>query len=91
MGPRRQLTGMEFLGPEGVRLGFDADGWRIVTPRNLGPAVLERARALVERCEDCRPEPDPDRLEPLTLEEIGLHAAKSFGLRVTHRHFRQLR
>lgn len=91
MGPKRKLTSMEFTAPEGVRIGLDGDGWRIITPRNLGPAVLERARELLGRAEECHPPIEPDRLEPVTLEEIGLHAAKTLGLRVTHRYFKQLR
>lgn len=89
MGPRRTCTGMEFLGPAGVRILMDADGWRLVTPRNHGEQALSQARALLEVLEDCRPPEDPRRLEPFSLEEIGLHAAKTHNLRVTHRHFRK--
>lgn len=89
MGPRRTCTGMEFLGPEGVRFLMDGDGWRLVTPRNLGEAALQRGRGLLAKLEECRPPEDPRRLEPFSLEEIGLHAAKAFNLRVTHRHFRK--
>lgn len=87
MGPRRTLTGMEFLAPEGVRIGMDRDGWRIITPRNLGEKTLQRARVLLEKLEACQPPEDPERLEPYTLEDIGLHVAKTFSLRITHRHF----
>ena len=87
MGPRRTLTGMEFLAPEGVRIGMDRDGWRIITPRNLGENTLQRARVLLEKLENCQPPEDPERLEPFTLEDIGLHVAKAFSLRITHRHF----
>jgi len=80
---------MEYLGAEGVRFGYDRDGWRIMTPRSLGQQVLERARDLLEKLENCQPPEEPDRLEPFTLEEIGLHVAKAFSLRITHRHFRK--
>jgi hypothetical protein len=82
---------MEFLAPEGVRIGLDGDGWRIITPRTLGQKVLERARVLLGRCEECHPPVDSDRLDPVTLEEIGLHVAKTFGLRITHRYFKKRR
>jgi hypothetical protein len=91
MGPRRTLTSMEFLGPEGVRIALDGDGWRILIPRTLGQAILERARLLRDRCAECHPPVDPDRLEPVSLEEIGLHTAKTMGLRITHRYFKQRR
>ncbi len=78
---------MEFLVPEDVRIGMDRDGWRIITPRNLGEKTLQRARVLLEKLEACQPPEDPDRLEPFSLEEIGLHVAKTFGLRITHRRF----
>jgi hypothetical protein len=89
MGPRRTLIGMEFATSEDVRLRLDSDGWAILTPRSLGPAVLERARALLERCEACYPPIDPDRLEPVSMEEIGLHVAKTMAMRVTHRRFKK--
>jgi len=91
MGPKRTLTSMEFLAPEGVRIGLDGDGWKLITPRNHGQAVLERARVLLERCENTHPPIDPDRLDPVTLEEIGLHVAKVLDLRITHRYFKQRR
>jgi hypothetical protein len=89
MGPRRTLTGIKYLAEEGVRYGFDRDGWRILTPRTLGQPTLERARITLEKFEKCLPPEDPDRLEPFTLEEIGLHVAKTFDLRITHRIFRK--
>lgn len=87
MGPRRIMTSMEFLAPEGVRIGFDRDGWRIFTPRNFGEKTLLRARALLAKMEECKPPEDPARLEPFSMEEIGLHVAKTFTLRITHRYF----
>ena len=89
MGPKRTLTGMEFLGPEGVRIGMDRDGWRIITPRTLGPKVLDRARVALEKYKTCLPPEDPDRLEPYSLEEIGLFVAKTHALRITHRWFKK--
>lgn len=89
MGPKRTLTGMEFLGPEGVRIGMDRDGWRIITPRTLGQKVLDRARVALEKYETCLPPEDPDRLEPYSLEEIGLFVAKTHALRITHRWFKK--
>jgi hypothetical protein len=80
---------MEFLNQEGVRLAVDGDGWRIVNPRVHGQAQLTKARALMAKCEDTYPPIDPDRLEPVTLEEVGLHVAKTLGLRITHRRFKQ--
>ncbi len=87
IGPRRKLTSMEFLAPEGVRIVMDREGWRIVTPRNLGEKTLQRARVLLEKLENCQPPEDPERLDPFTLEDIGLHVAKTFTLRITHRYF----
>jgi len=87
MGPKRTLTSMEFLCAEGVRIGMDADGWRIITPRTLGQKTLERARVLLAKLEDCKPPEDPRRLDPFSLEEIGLFVAKTHDLRITHRYF----
>jgi hypothetical protein len=85
---RRTLTAMEFSAAGGVRLILDADGWRLVNPRQLGQTQLTAAESLRERAEVCLPPRAEDDPEP-TLVEIGEHAAKTLGLRITHRHFRQ--
>lgn len=86
---RRQLKSMEFQSQRGYRIQMDADGWRLVTPRNLGQAALDDARGLLEKAENCQYPVDPDRLDPPSLEEIGVYVAKQLDLRITHRYFKQ--
>jgi hypothetical protein len=87
---RRTLTALEFVGPEGIRLGLDEDGWRLINPRNMGESALERARALLEKIEQTPPPANEDG-SPHDLFQLGDHAAKTFGLRNTQRKFRQRR
>ena len=41
----RTLTQIEFEAEAGIRLEFDADGWRIQVPRTLGEKTLAHAQA----------------------------------------------
>lgn len=88
MAGKRELMRMEFLTRQGVRIELDADGWRLIRPRQLGEAQLTAARAVLERCEECRPAVEEGE-DPPTLIELGEHVAKALDLRITHRYFRQ--
>ena len=68
---RRTLTALEFVGPEGIRLGLDEDGWRLINPRNMGESALERARM--------RPQASsgrPDRLDHRHLHPSLRHSSQ---------------
>ena len=88
MPPRRVVNRIEFLATDGVRLELDRDGWRLVKPRQLGQAQLERARELIERAEAVVAPERPDfREDPDPLATLADHAAGVLGLRITHRRF----
>lgn len=89
MASHRTLIGLEFLSPAGFRISFDAEGWRLLNPRQLGQADLERARALVEQAEACLPPVQEDATEPPSMNAIGEHVATTLGLRITHHRFKQ--
>ena len=86
----RTLTQIEFEAEAGIRLEFDADGWRIQVPRTLGEKTLAHARVLVARAEAIQyaPLPPPHHDRELTLEEKAVIAAKVLRLRVLRRKFR---
>ena len=91
MASHRILIGIEFQSPAGFRITFDAEGWRLLNPRQLGQADLERARALVEQAEVCLPPVLEDEIEPPSMNTIGEHVATTLGLRITHHRFKQRR
>ena len=88
MAGKRELVSMEFLTKQGVRMEMDADGWRLINPRQHGEAQLVAARALLERCTVCLPKVEEDE-DPPSLLAIGEFVAKSLTLRITHRYFRK--
>jgi len=89
MASRRTPVRIEFITADGICLEMDHDGWRLLRTRALGQKMLERARAILEKVEECRPPEDPDRLVPPDLLEIAEFVAKKHNLRITHRYFRQ--
>lgn len=88
MSKRREPKRIEFLTSDGYKLEYDADGWRLLQSRNLGPKALDRARAVLAKAEECLPPVDPERLVPPDMLEIGEYVAKQLNLRITHRDFR---
>ena len=88
MGRKRELIQLEYQSSTGVRFELDADGWRLVKPRNLGEKELIKARELLDLMAECQPPRDPEDPEP-SLQEIGDHVAGAFALRQTHQYFKQ--
>lgn len=91
MASKRTLIGLEFVSPEGYRLEFDGIIWRLHNPRQLGQKDLEKARALLERAEECLPPVIEGETEPPTMDAIGNHVAITLGLRINHHRFKKHR
>jgi hypothetical protein len=88
MASRRSVVSIELVAGDGVRVILDADGLRLVNPRQLGHAQRARADELLERLAGARlPVPEPPEAPP-TLEDDAKHLANAFRLRVAQRRFK---
>lgn len=85
MSKRRVVYMVEFLSPEGVRLEYGEDGWRILNIRQLGEAARRNAQQLLERAELHADRAVIEPNDDAPLETRSAYVARKLGLRVTHK------
>jgi hypothetical protein len=84
---------VEFTTRDGVRFeyGGEADGWKLLNPRNLGEKQRTQAEELIERAAGHATRAPLEELKDDELLGRAEYAARKLDLRITHRRMKAIK